>query len=139
MYWDMLSNSMSSRFPCCDVRYDFRVRPCSIRFEWEGGGSYLYLFMYTGVQHDFHIGWCSSGLTETRRVSHVEQYSLILSECISSPPCFSVLLDLCRSLFVLFNHFLYHCVVCPSSIYIFWLPLWYLQTLLNKPVCSFAV
>jgi hypothetical protein len=23
-----------------------------------------------------------------------------------------------------------HCVVCPSSIYGFWLPLWYLQTLL---------
>ena len=25
-----------------------------------------------------------------------------------------------------------HCVVCPSSIYGFWLPLWYLQTLLEK-------
>ena len=24
-----------------------------------------------------------------------------------------------------------HCVVCPSSIYGFWLPLWYLQTFLN--------
>jgi hypothetical protein len=25
--------------------------------------------------------------------------------------------------------FLFHCVVCPSLIYGFWLPLWYLQTL----------
>jgi hypothetical protein len=24
-----------------------------------------------------------------------------------------------------------HCVVCPSSIYVFWLPLWYLDTLLS--------
>jgi hypothetical protein len=33
-----------------------------------------------------------------------------------------------RSLFVLF--LFGHCVVCSSSIYGFWLPLWYLQTLL---------
>jgi hypothetical protein len=26
-----------------------------------------------------------------------------------------------------------HCVVCSSSIYGFWFPLWYLQTLLNVP------
>jgi len=26
-----------------------------------------------------------------------------------------------------------HCVVCSSSIYGFWLPLWYIQTLLTKP------
>ena len=26
-----------------------------------------------------------------------------------------------------------HCVVCPSSIYELWLPLWYLQTLLSSP------
>jgi hypothetical protein len=32
----------------------------------------------------------------------------------------------CRSLFVLLVPF--HCVVFPSSIYRFWLPLWYLQT-----------
>jgi hypothetical protein len=32
--------------------------------------------------------------------------------------------------FVLFS--LGHCVVCSSSIYSFWLPLWYLQTLLIK-------
>jgi hypothetical protein len=33
-----------------------------------------------------------------------------------------------RSLFVLF--LFGHCVVCSSSIYRFWLPLWYLQTLI---------
>ena len=27
-----------------------------------------------------------------------------------------------------------HCVVCSSSIYGFWLPLWYLQTLLDKEI-----
>jgi hypothetical protein len=26
-----------------------------------------------------------------------------------------------------------HCVVCSSSIFGFWLPLWYLQTLLDLP------
>ena len=34
---------------------------------------YLYLFTYTGVQHDFHVRGCSCRLTVTRRVSHVEQ------------------------------------------------------------------
>jgi hypothetical protein len=33
----------------------------------------------------------------------------------------------CRSLFVLLSLF-YHCIACTSSIYGFWLPLWYLQT-----------
>jgi hypothetical protein len=36
----------------------------------------------------------------------------------------------CRSLFVLCPFSFGHCVVC-SSIYGFWLPLWYLQTLLT--------
>jgi hypothetical protein len=35
----------------------------------------------------------------------------------------------CRSLFVFLSIFFCHCVLCPS-IYIVWLPLWYLQTLL---------
>ena len=37
----------------------------------------------------------------------------------------------CRSLFVLLSFFFGHCVVCSSSIYGFWLPLWHLQTLLT--------
>ena len=46
---------------------------------------------------------------------------------------FSFICMFCRSLFVfLYFFFLFgHCYVCSSSIYGFWLPLWYLQTLLT--------
>ena len=75
----------------------------------------------------------------TRRVPLVEQELLILPEHLSSPPVFSgvrvtrsLVLYVCfvdRCLF--FCSFSFgHCVVCSSSIYRFWLPLWYLQTLL---------
>jgi len=47
---------------------------------------YLYLFTCTGVQHDFHIRWCSCRLTVTWRVSHVEL--LTLPGHMSSPPVF---------------------------------------------------
>ena len=49
-----------------------------------------------------------------------------------------VLLDLyficmfCRSLFVLLYFFFWSLCVCSSSIYGFWLPLWYLQTLIDQ-------
>jgi hypothetical protein len=33
----------------------------------------LYLFTYTGIQHDFHIILCSCYLTVTWRVPRVEQ------------------------------------------------------------------
>ena len=81
-----------------------------------------------------------------QRMSLVEQELPTLPEHLSSPPIFSgvrvipslvlcLRLGLCifyRSLFVLsFVLFiLVICFVCPSSIYGFWLPLWYLQTLL---------
>ena len=43
----------------------------------------------------------------------------------------------CRSLFVLLSFD--HCVVCSSSVYGFWLHLWYLQTLLSiKPAIAFS-
>jgi hypothetical protein len=32
-----------------------------------------------------------------------------------------------------------HCVVCSSSIYSFWLPLWYLQTLLKTTLCNIVI
>jgi len=68
----------------------------------------------------------------------VEQELLTLPEHLSSPPLFSWVcvtrsLALCvcfvyRCLF--FCTFSFgHCVVCSSSIYGFWLLLWYLQTL----------
>ena len=75
----------------------------------------------------------------TRRVSLVEQKLLTLQEHPSSPLVFSgvrvtrslvlyvCFVDRCLSLCTFsFGH----CVVCSSSIYGFWLPLWYLQTLL---------
>ena len=73
--------------------------------------------------------------------SLVEQELLTLPEHPSSPPVFSgvrvtrslvlyvCFVDRCLSFCTLsFGH----CVVCSSSIYGFWLPLWYLQTLLSK-------
>ena len=75
----------------------------------------------------------------TRRVSLVEQELLTLQEHLSSPPVFSgvrvtrslvlcvCFVDRCLS-FCIFSFG--RCAVCSSSIYGFWLPLWYLQTLL---------
>ena len=40
-----------------------------------------------------------------------------------------------KLLFVLFPFFFCHCIVCPSSIYGFWLPLWYLQ----DSLCPFVL
>jgi len=77
----------------------------------------------------------------TRRVSLVEQELLTLSEHLSSSMIFSgvrvtrslllyvCFVDRCLS----FCSFSFgHCVVYSSSIYGFWLPLWYLQTLLAQ-------
>ena len=75
----------------------------------------------------------------TRWVPLVQQELLTLSEHLSSPPVFSwvrvtrscvlyvCFVDRCLS-FCTFSFG--HCVVYSSSIYGFWLPLWYLQTLL---------
>ena len=76
----------------------------------------------------------------TRRVPLVEQELLTLPEHLGSPPVFTgvrvtrslvlyeCFVDRCLS-FCTFSFG--HCVVCSSSIYEFWLPLWYLQTLLK--------
>jgi hypothetical protein len=77
----------------------------------------------------------------TQRVPLVEQELLTLPEHLSSPPVFSgvrvtrslvlyvCVVDRCLSFCTLtFGH----CVVCSSSIYRFWLPLWYLKTLCTK-------
>ena len=73
-----------------------------------------------------------------RSVPLVEQELLTLQEHLSSPPVFSgvrvtrslvlciCFVDHCLS-FCPFSFC--HCVLCSSSIYGFWLPLWYLQTL----------
>ena len=102
-----------------------------------------------GVKHT-HLYWhinCNLSLLVTqfiiiscyitRRVPLVEQELLSLPEHMNSTPVFigvrvtrSLVLCACFvvSLFVLFSFG--HCVVCPSSVYGFWLPLWYLQTVL---------
>jgi len=76
---------------------------------------------------------------DKRRVSLVVKELLALPEHLSSPQVFSgvrvtrslvwyvCFVDRCLS-FCTFSFD--HCVVCPSSIYGVWLPLWYLQTLL---------
>ena len=81
----------------------------------------------------------------TRRMPREEQELLTLLEHLSSPPVFievcvtrSLVLYVCfvdRCLsFCTFSFD--HCVVCYSSIYGFWLTLWYIQTLLNVMVFS---
>jgi hypothetical protein len=89
----------------------------------------------------FNCSGYSPGLT--RRVSLVEQDLHTLPEHPSSPPVFSGVrvtrsLVLCEC-FVdrclpFCTFYLGRCVVCCSSIYGFWLPIWYLQTLLILPL-----
>jgi hypothetical protein len=79
----------------------------------------------------------------TRPVSLMDQELLTLPEHMSSPPVFSGVrvtrsLVLCvgfvdRCFFFCIFSF-GHCVVCSSSIYGLWLPLWYLQTLLLQNI-----
>jgi hypothetical protein len=115
---------------------------------------FVLIYVCTGVQHDFHIRWCSCRLTETWPASVVEQELLTLPKHMSSPPVFSGVrvvrsLVLLRSLFdllpcpisiyvfrlsvvrslVLFRS-LFELLHCPTSIYVFRLSLWYLQTVL---------
>ena len=84
---------------------------------------YLYSFTYTGVQHDFHIIWCSCRLTVTRQVSHLEHELLTLQEHPSSPPVLSGVrvaqsVVFCRSLFVPLSFFFrsLHCLSCDLRI-----------------------
>ena len=73
----------------------------------------------------------------TRNVLLVEQELFTIPEHLGSSPVFSGVhgtpslgfcVMFCKSLFVLFFSFsLVHCDVCPSSVYVFWLPLWYLK------------
>ena len=75
----------------------------------------------------------------TRRVSLVERELITLPEHLSSPPIFRGV-RVTQSLFVYvcfvdpclsFCTFSFdHCVVCSSSMYGFWMLLWYLQTFL---------
>jgi hypothetical protein len=86
------------------------------------------------------LSWGGSSIFERYLRLVLQNILLIRSEYLSSPPVFSGIhvarslvfwVVFSRSLFVLISFFLSHCVVCPSSIYGFCLPHWYLQTLLN--------
>ena len=106
------------------------------------------LWCLTSLSAIFQL-YRSGQLILTRRVSLVEQELLTLPKPLSSPPVFSEVrvqilcfVDRCLS-FCTFSFG--HCVVCSSSIYGFWLHLWYLQTLLllveetggnHRPVAS---
>jgi hypothetical protein len=82
--------------------------------DWINGPDLFIHCIYNYVfQDDFHIRWRSCRLTVTRRVSNVEQELLTLPEQQMSLTVFPF--PFCQ------------CVVCPSSIYDFWFPLWYLQ------------
>ena len=90
----------------------------------------------------FPHSWLITGFVTRliRRVSLVEKELLTLPEHLSSPPLFSrvrvtpsLVLCVCfvdRCLSFCTSSF-GHCVVCSSSIYGFWLPFCYLQTLLG--------
>ena len=95
------------------------------------------------TSRSFPHSWLIIGFVTrlTRRVSLVEQEQLTLPGHLNTPTVFGgvrvvrslvlcvCFVDRCLS----FRTFSFgHCVVCSSSIYGFWLPLWYLQTLLSS-------
>ena len=100
-----------------------------------------YVPLVVNTSRSFPHSWLITGFVtrSTRRVVLVGQELLILLEHLSSSPVFSgvrvtrslalcvCFVDRCLSFCTFsFGHY----VVCCSSIYGFWLPLWYLQTLL---------
>ena len=95
----------------------------------------------------FRHSWLITGFVTrlTRRVPPADHELLTLPEHLSSPPVFSgvrvtrylvlyvCFIDRCLS----FCPFSFgHCVIYSSSIYGFWLPLWYLQILLTATLHS---
>jgi hypothetical protein len=104
-----------------------------------------YVPLVANTSRYFPHSWLITGFVTrlTRRVSLVEQELLSLPEHSSSSPVNSgvrvtrslvlyiYFVDRCLS----FHTFSFcHCVVCSSSIYEFWLPLWYLQTLFSRVI-----
>ena len=105
---------------------------------------YGYVSLVVNTSLSFPHSWLITGFVTklTWRVSQVEQELPTLLDHLSSPLVFSGV-RVTRSL-VLYVYFVDrclsfctfsfgHCVVCSSSIYRFWLPLWYPQTILMVP------
>ena len=97
--------------------------------------------IYTLRRRYWNMTYHRVGNIVTRRVSLVEQELLTLPQHLSTHPVFSrfcvvrsliVCVEFCRPLFVLLSFLVYHRIVCPSLIYIFWLPLWFLQTIFTE-------
>ena len=100
-----------------------------------------YVPIVVRTSRSFPHSWLITGFMTrvTRQVSLVEQELLSLPKYLSSPPVFSgvrvawSLSVLCSVLYIVVCPVSFrHCVFCPSSIYGFWLPLWYIQTTLSK-------
>jgi hypothetical protein len=102
-----------------------------------------YVPLVVNTSQSFPHSWLITEIITrlTRRTPLVEQELFTLPEDMSSPPVFNgdrvtrslvlcvCFVDRCLS----FCPFSFgHCVVCSSSIYGFWLPLWYLQILSTK-------
>ena len=90
--------------------------------------------------HSWLCNWSNTmGVTSGAGFTYLSGAQELTSGCggvhVAWPLVFCVMFW--RSLFVLLSYG--HCVVCPSSIYGFWLPLWYLQTLLTQIPLSVLV
>jgi hypothetical protein len=99
-----------------------------------------YVLLVVSTSRSFPRSWFITGFVTrlTRRVPLVDRELLIRPEQMRSPPgfssYFSIFSFMCmfyRSLVVLLYLFFCQCVVCFSSIYGFWLPLWYIQARLT--------
>ena len=102
---------------------------------------HVYVPLVVNTSRSFPHSWLITMFVTrvTRRAPLVEQERLTLPQHLNSPPVFSgvyvtrsLVLYVCFvDRFLSFCTFSFdHCVVCSSSTCRFWLPLWYLQTLL---------
>ena len=128
--------------PCCDVRYDFHVKQCSVHlYSHLFCMSFVYYYvicyflMYTGVQQDIHITWCSCRDFRYFGVGVALSLVFFVVFCTSIVCPFSFghcifpfLLAIVFSFFFWPLYFPFF----PPSIYGFWLPLWYLQSFRNS-------
>jgi hypothetical protein len=119
-------------------------KTCTQMFHFNKTNNQLNLvrqYLMTKLPYLIPCSWLITGFVTrlTRRVSLVEQEMLTLSEPLSTPPvCSGVRVTRSLVLHVCFDDrclsfytFSFgHCVICSSSIYGVWFPLWYLQTLL---------
>ena len=110
--------------------------------EYRVRNDHEYVPLVESISWSFHHSWFITGCVTrlTQLVSLVEQelplfrstwvHSVFSGVCvIRSLVLYVCFVDRCLS-FCTF--FFCHCLVCSSSIYEFWLALWYLQTLLNN-------